>query len=82
MPHPIRIILNYVTGTIGMLAPFIWWLHERGDTEIIFKLVWFVVAAGLAPVLSYANDAVIEIKNRANEAEEREQLLSSKDVSL
>lgn len=81
MHHPVRIILNYVTGTIGMLAPFIWWLYQRGDTEIIVKLVWFVIAAGLAPVMSYINDAAIDNRNRANEAEERERLLSSKDVS-
>ena len=82
MPHPIRIVLNYVTGTVGMLAPFIWWLHQRGDTEIIMRLLGFVIAAGLAPILSYVNDAVIDVHNRANEAEERERLLSSKDVSL
>lgn len=80
MPHPVRIILNYVTGTVGMLAPFVWWLWTRSETEIIVKLVWFVIAAGLAPVFSYLNDAALSHRNRANEAEEREQLLS-KDVS-
>ena len=77
MPHPVRIILNYVTGTVGMLAPFVWWLWTRSETEIIIKLVWFVIAAGLAPVFSYLNDAALSNKNRANEAEEREKLLSS-----
>lgn len=76
MPHPVRIVINYVIGTVGMLAPFMFWLYERGEMRIIWKLAGFVVAAGLAPVLSYANDAVISLRQRAHEAEERERLLS------
>lgn len=75
--HPVRFIVNYVIGTVGMLAPFAYWLWNMGNQEAVYKLIGFVIAAGLAPVLSYINDYVISVRNRANEAEEREKLLSS-----
>lgn len=75
MPHPIRLIINYVIGTVGMLAPFIWWLFEKGETEIISKLIGFVIAAGLAPVLTHWNDHLIAIGNKAVEKNEETELL-------
>lgn len=77
LPHPMRIIANYVIGTVGMLAPFAYWLWSTGNQEAVYKLIGFVIAAGLAPVLSYLNDYVISIRQRANEAEERETHLLS-----
>jgi len=77
LPSPVRIITNYVIGTIGMLAPFAYWLWNTGNQEAVYRLIGFVIAAGLAPVLSYTNDYVISIRNRAIEAEQREALLST-----
>jgi len=75
MPHPIRLIMNYVIGTVGMLAPFVYWLFERGEKDVIWKLLGFIVAAGLAPVFTHAGDAMKMTGRRAGEAEERERLL-------
>jgi len=77
LPSPVRIITNYVIGTVGMLAPFAYWLWNAGHQEAVYRLIGFVIAAGLAPMLSYTNDYVIAIRHRASEAEEREQLLST-----
>jgi len=80
LPHPVRIIMNYVIGTVGMLTPFAYWLWNSGNQDAVYRLIGFVIVAGLAPVLSYTNDYVIAIRQRAHEAEQREQLLSSKDA--
>lgn len=70
MPHPARIVLNYVMGTVGMLAPFMWKLYERGEYELMQQLAGFVVAAGLAPFLSYLNDGLKELRQKAREQAE------------
>lgn len=70
MPHPVRIVLNYVTGTVGMLAPFIWKLWTLGEYELMLDLCGFVVAAGLAPLLSYLNDGWKELQHTAREQKE------------
>ena len=67
---PIRLIINYVIGTVGMLAPFVWWLFQNGETEIIIRLFGFVVAAGLAPVLTHWTDHHKRTKRTAKESKE------------
>lgn len=74
MPHPIRILLNYVIGTVGMLAPFAWRLYTMGEYELLGSLCLFVISAGLAPMFSYANDSLKRVRQTAREAMEREQL--------
>ncbi len=75
LPHPIRMILNYVIGTVGMLLPYALWLYERNDMEALTTLAFCVVAAGMAPVFAYGLDIVLDWRNRALDAEEREALL-------
>jgi hypothetical protein len=56
--QPIRLIINYVIGTVGMLTPFVWWLlsNDPGSKQIVIQLAFFVVIAGLAPVVTHAID--------------------------
>lgn len=70
MPHPVRILLNYVIGTVGMLAPFGWKLYEMGETELLLSMCGFVLAAGFAPMLCYVNDGLKVLRQRAQEQAE------------
>lgn len=70
---PIRLVINYVIGTVGMLSPFIWWLakYSVADTQqIIIRLICHIVAAGLAPVSTHMLDYLKETKRIAREKAE------------
>lgn len=71
----IRLILNYAIGTIGMLSPFIWWLYQRNETEIIIKLLGFVIAAGLAPIFSHGKDHTVNQNQNTIDHQEHVKLL-------
>lgn len=70
MPSPQRIVLNYVIGTVGMLAPFAWKLWVLGEVDLLLRLGGFVMAAGLAPMLAYINDGWKKLKESAREQAE------------
>ena len=70
LPHPMRLILNYVLGTVGMLLPFSYRLWMRGDVAILTELGIFVVLAGSAPVLTHSLDALIATVAERREARE------------
>jgi hypothetical protein len=70
LPHPVRLIFNYVNGTVGMLLPFCVWLYEHNYSEIIPVLVFFVIVAGLAPVSTHSLDAIISSRDGNREKSE------------
>lgn len=76
-PTPARFIANYMIGTVGMLAPFMWKLWVLGETDLLMSLAGFVVVAGLAPMIAYANDAWKAALRKAQEQEEQAKLLKS-----
>lgn len=73
---PQRIVLNYVIGTVGMLAPFAWKLWVLGEVDLLLRLGGFVMAAGLAPMLAYINDWVRLMKESAREQAIRDSAMS------
>lgn len=77
LPHPVRILINYVIGTVGMLSPFAFWLYTNGEFAILRRLIGFVIAAGLAPVLAYINDSLQSLRKREREKGEREEMLTN-----
>ena len=75
--QPIRLIINYVIGTVGMLAPFVWWLYTVNEIEIIHRLLGFVVAAGFAPVFTHWIDYLKEVSRKAKEHREEAEILKA-----
>ena len=76
-PTSYRFIVNYMIGTVGMLAPFAWKLWVRDEVDLLISLGLFVVTAGLAPMIAYANDAWKKTKQKAEEQAEQAALLRS-----
>lgn len=74
-PHPARMLLNYVIGTVGWAGPFGWWLYLHGLFDVIWTMCGFIVVAGMAPGLSYANDTISRWRRDAQESKERERLM-------
>jgi hypothetical protein len=82
--QPIRLLINYVIGTVGMLTPFVWWLlsSEKDARQIVIQLVCFVVVAGLAPITTHAIDnrknklhSLVDAKRKIEEQAEQIELL-------
>lgn len=68
LPRPIA----YALGVAGMMVPFTFWLLENSLVDAARVLWLVIVAAGLAVVLSYGIDWVVELIWNVREARQRE----------
>jgi O-antigen/teichoic acid export membrane protein len=70
LPRPIA----YALGVTGMMVPFTAWLIQCDHQQIAFVLWMVIGGAGLAVVLCYGFDWVIDLVWRLRESDQREQM--------
>lgn len=78
--HP---LIAYVLGVLAMMIPFTFWLIglEQVDKEYVAWALWkTIVCAGLAVVLSYGLDAIVDLIWMNRQKTEENELLK-KQVS-
>lgn len=75
LPRPVA----YALGVCGFALPLSAWLYERGQTQIIITLWLAIVAAGLAVLVGYGADAVIDLYWDKREADEELEMRRGQD---
>jgi hypothetical protein len=74
LPNPVRLIVNYVTGTLAIAIPFSIWLWTGGYLIVLIVFWMFLTAAGLTVILAYAHDQRVRDRQRLQELREEREL--------
>jgi hypothetical protein len=71
LPHPKRLILNYITGTLAWFTPFSLWLLANSLWREFLTGWVFVSVAGMTVVSLYVHDAKITEREKLEDENER-----------
>ena len=71
LPHPKRLVLNYVTGTLAWFAPYTLWLLANGSWREFFTGWVFVCVAGLTVLGLYWHDETVKRREQLEDLQER-----------
>lgn len=71
LPHPKRLILNYISGTLAWFVPFSLWLLSNGLWREMLTGWVFVLVAGFTVISLYVHDAKIQERQKLEDAAER-----------
>lgn len=71
LPRPVA----YILGVLGLMVPFTAWLHEQGEHHVVVVLWGVIVAGGVAVLLCYLIDWIVDLIWEKRQALEREKAL-------
>jgi hypothetical protein len=72
LPRPVA----YILGVLGLMVPFSLWLYEQHDIRVLVVLWGVILAGGIAVILCYFIDWVVDLIWDKRQALQRERALS------
>lgn len=79
---PVRLVANYVAGTVAWFVPFSIWAIVEGYLYPVLIGWAFLVVGGLTVVFAYLHDRSAREKNRLKELEEERDLLNEQAARI